>query len=462
MTGEPRDLCLWSQPMFSATQRVVTTVTVTKSRQGTQWTAPLVGGLLALALAAGICAGLIAWGHATFFETDDGARQRFRQVFPVVEGAGAAVLGFQRVPVTIDRQNAGGGERLTYRIVVSPLGGLLLIGLALVAGGAVTYRLSGRERNVFSSGVRIAVVFAIGCFVISLVLLLGKASIPEAPNAGRGYTVVYRPSHVAAILWPLVWGLVFGSLGAFIGKHGRRWRRELFSGVALRAALTGLAAGVGLVLLAGVLTGLVGSLTHKSAAAEVLGSGRNVAGIVEGVVVGLPHATGMGLLASMGVPAHYEQSARTIGTVEDGTASIVGGVRQFRSFRGNGVRDPNPTFSRRDVSIPRYALGGLLIAIVMTVVTGYRAAAGSEGEDRQTIRSAIVAAATLTIFFWIVGYLVGGKADVTVTLGSDVTGGRSAFVASRLGLLFLPPLWTLGGGLIGASLRALLRRRAAL
>jgi hypothetical protein len=454
--------------MFSATQKVVTTVTVTKSRQGTQWTAPLVGGLLALALAAGICAGLIAWGHATFFETDDGARQRFREVFPVLEGTGAAVLGFQRVPVTIDRQEYGGGsgsrprERLTYRIVVSPLGGLLLIGLALVAGGAVTHRLGGRERTVFASGARMAAVFALACFVLSFLVPLGNASTARDFNGPLGYTVTYGPSHVAAILWPLVWGLIFGSLGTFIGKYGRRWRRELFGGVARRAALTGLATGVVLVLLAGVLTALVGSLTHKSAAAEVVGSARNVAGIAEGVVVGLPHATGMSLLASMGVPAHHEQSSRTIGRVEDGTASIIGGVRQRRVFRGTGVRDTNPTFSRRDISIPRYALGGLLIAIVMTVVTGYRAAAGSEGDVRQAVRSAIVAAACLTFFFWIVGYLVGGTADVTVTSGSDVTGGTSAFVASRLGLLFLPPLWTLGGGLLGAGLRARIRPRTAL
>jgi hypothetical protein len=36
-------------------------------------------------------------------------------------------------------------EHLTYRIAVSPLGELLLIGLALAAGGALAQRIIGRR-----------------------------------------------------------------------------------------------------------------------------------------------------------------------------------------------------------------------------------------------------------------------------------------------------------------------------
>ena len=437
----------------------MTTVTETDARQSTRWSAALAGALLSLTIAFGICAGLIAVGHQTFFETDDGARQRFQQVFPVLEGAANTVLGFQRVPVTLDRQEFPGSrptEHLTYRIVVSPLGGLLLVGLALLVGGAVMQRMNGGRGNAIASGARMAALFAAACFSLSFILPLKNVLIEPGLNASNGFTMIYRPAHIGALIWPLVWGLVFASLGAFIGKNGRGWRRELMAtleahtdtgAIALRSASRGLATGTALVLLAGVLTAVVGIATHPKEAGEVLGSARNVAGIAEGVVLGLPHATGAGLVASMGVPARYKATDHS-GRAEalSQTASIFSGERQ-RFVPGGAFH------------VPRYALGGLLIATAFTIATGYRAAALSGDDVRQATRSAVAAAACLTLFLWIVGYLVGGASDISLRAGSGVTGGTTTIGLSPLPLLVVTPLWTFGGAFVGAILHDTLARR---
>lgn len=437
----------------------MTELTRTKTRPDTRWGAPLVGGLVALAIALGICAGLVAWGHRTFPDNKDGAAQRFRQVLPVPQGAAAAVLGFQRVAVTLDRREVATAdpdsrspERLTYRMVVPPLGGLLLVGLALVIGGAVTRRLETQEAGSIA---RMAVVFAVACFALSFLISLGKATVPRDPNIALGFTVTYRPSHIGAVIWPLVWGLAFGSLGAFIATHGRRWRRELLEarGPAFRAALSGLVTGIALVLLAGVLTAVVGIATHKDQAGDVLGSAKNVAGIAEGIVLGLPHATGGSLLLSMGIPARYTLDVYDSDYFdESATASIFGGERD-RPGLAHGFGVPAPPRERYELAIPRYALGGLLIAMAFTVVAGYRAAAGSAGSVARALRSAAVAAAWMTVFLWIIAYLVDVESDVRVFQGSTVSGADATLGPSFVPVLFLPLVWALGGGMLGALLR---------
>jgi hypothetical protein len=306
-----------------------------------------------------------------------------------------------------------------------------------------------------------AVLFAAACFALSFLVPANKTFTQQGPFVANAFTLAYRPSHVGAVIWPLLWGLLFGSLGAFIGAHGRRWRQELTTKIeartrtmanAVRAAVAGLATGIGLVLLAGILTAVVGVATHSSEAGRVLGSATNVAGIAEGVVVGLPHATGAGLVGSMGIPARYEANDVNGDGSEYAKASIFGGERQQRDRRrGFDTADPpgpNP------LPVPRYALGGLAIAIAFTVVTGYRAAAAS-ATVRETVTSVVLAAGCLTVALWIVGYLVGGELDVRLITESFVDGVHMTMGPSVVEALVLPPIWTLAGGAIGALLHRL-------
>jgi hypothetical protein len=451
---------------------VTTTETVPRSLQISRASASVVGGLLAFAIALGISAGLVAWGHTTYPDSDDGSRERLGQVLPVPAGAGIAALSFQRVPFTVEREELSGGqfrgpERIRYRGVISLLGGLLLVGLALVVGGAVAHRMD-KQRGAFRSGLGVALVFAAACFVLSFLVPLAESLIPAGPNAGRGSTITFRPSPIGALIWPFIWGLVFGSLGAFIGKHGRGWRRELVTAlearttvatIALRATARGIKAGLAMFMLAAVLTAGFGIALHVEGTRDVLGSSETASGIAEGIIVGLPHAAGAGLVGSMGIPVRYEVTDHVRKSTEQFTVGIFGGEGQRQLL-------PGATFSGRpgensDVPVPGYALGGLLIAVGLTVATGYRAAALSE-DKTGTIGSVIAAAMCLTVFLWIIAYLVGVRLDVTLLEPECCSGAQATLAPSQFATILVTPAWAIGGGFVGAWLHARRRGTAAL
>jgi hypothetical protein len=250
-----------------------------------------------------------------------------------------------------------------------------------------------------------------------------------------------------------------------IARHGRQWRARFLASIetrtpawanALRAALSGLVTGLGLVLLAGILTAVVGIASHPDQAGDVLGSGKNVAGIAEGVVLGLPHATGAGLLGSMGIPGHYEFGGEP---QEFATASIFEGERQRRILeRGSFGGQPSNPLDRYALTIPRYAQGGLAIAVIFTVLAGFRAARSAGTDAFRAIRSALMTASLLTVFLWTIAYLVGGKARLNFQMrrSEQILQG---WVGPKLTeTLLLPLLWTVGGGLLGALLSLLKAR----
>lgn len=421
------------------------------------WRAPLVGAFLAIAIAFAMCAGLVVWGHRTFPNADENAVRRFRQYLPVLQGGGATFYAFQRVPMnlelresTTERVNSRfeDPERADVRVVVSPLGGLLVVGVALVAGGAVAWRKRDAEDDSIAGAAgRMAIVFALASLVLSFVLPLAKTTLEPQAFARRSTFLAYEPSHLGAFVWPWVWAFLFGSLGMHIARHGRGWRRRLVEQLAarspdganaLRAAASGLATGALLVLLAGVLTAGVAIARNPTKAGDVLGSGRDVAGIVEGVALGLPHATGAGLLGSMGVPAKYGTTVYNRDDPTEGSVGIFGG--RSRQPEGSAT-----------IPVPRYALGGLAIGAILTMVTGFRAAAGASGESSR-LRSVLMAAGISTVFLWVIAYLIGGSARMLMGI-EELRESGASIGASPLAALFVPVVWTFGGGLVGAFLQ---------
>lgn len=423
------------------------------------WKAPLIGGLLSLALAFGACVGLVAIGHQVFPSDDSGGEQSFKQAVPPLEGGGATFFGFQRVAVNLELQEIpessgfgenldAGAERGSVRVVFSPLGGLLLVGLALVVGGLWTWRLQkpGQTR-AFDSVLRMAIVFAAASFALSFVLPIRELNLEAGSFSSSRSTLTYEPSHIGALFWPFAWAIIFVSLGTFIAGHRGDWRRQLWTlidarsrnwAMALRAALSGLIVGLLLVIIAGVAAAAVVIGLHTSEAGEIFSSGKNIGGMAEGVVVGLPHAAGAGLLGSMGVPAHYENRGTDVDS--SGTLSIFGRVSRER-------------FGRDTFSVPRYALGGLAIALICTMVAGYRAARAGADDASRAIRSALMAAALLTICLWIVAFFIGGHFRFSFT-SSDTERSmlQGGIGASPVATIFLPLLWAVGGGLLGAFL----------
>jgi hypothetical protein len=429
-----------------------------RARLVRSWKAPVFGGLVALVIAFCLCAGLVAWAHKVFPSGDPNAPRRFKQSLPVLAGGGATFYAFQRVPMNMKLRESTTEtvnsrfetpERGDLRVVVSPLGGLLLVGLALVAGGAVAWRKRDPSPDTIArSAIRMATVFAVACLGLSFMLPLADTTLEPLAYARRSTMLAYVPSHLGAFVWPFTWALIFGSLGMHVARHRAEWVRQLFSRIAarkpdganaLRGALSGLAAGAVLVIVAGLVAAGVAIAQHPAGAGAVLGSGRNVAGIAEGVVLGLPHATGAGLLGSMGVPARYEAPLLGSGEPRVGSVGIFGGA----SGRDHGSIA---------TAVPRYALGGLAIAAIFTVVTGFRAAAGAGGDAERAIRAAYMAAGLLTVFLWIIAYLVRGRARLITGISEQTSEFHGSIGASLIPVIFLPLVWSFGGGLVGALL----------
>ncbi|MGH2795796.1 MAG: hypothetical protein ACRDKG_16005 [Actinomycetota bacterium] len=423
----------------------------------------MVGGLVAILVGFAFCAGLVSLGHATFPGDDEGAPKVFRQYLPKLHGGAVTFFAFQRVPTNLRLRETTrepivsrfqDPERADVKITVSPLGGLLVVGGALAIGGAVAWRFREGGDTVTGMAARMAVV-------VSLASLGGSFILPQFHTAldpdvfGRRTTLLsYEPSHLGAFVWPFIWTFLFGALGMHVARRDRARRERLGSSEgapqavsALRAAISGLRTGAALVLLALLLAAGVGIARNPSIAAEVFGSSRNVAGVVEGVVLGGPHAIGAGLLGSMGIPAKF---GTTMYDPEEpptgGSVSIIGGeVSKAEGSLG--------------VAVPRYALGGLAIAAIFTLATGYRAAAVAGSDRRRALRAALLAAAFLSMTMWILGYLVGGSGRM-ITGTIELQTIRASAGVSPWAAIALPVVWSVGGGLIGAMLRVRISRTA--
>jgi hypothetical protein len=417
-----------------------------------KWRAAVIGGLLALILGVGASVALVAIGRQVI--PAHSAQQGFQWHLGSIESGTTTFYGFQRVQVgwelhgVREPSNSFGGNlepvavSQSLRIAFSPIGGLLLIGFAIMVGARVAWRLQKpAEATSLQTALRTASVFAVAALAVSYVVSHRTITPAGSFNGAESVTLRFVASRVGSFLWPLAWGVVFGSLGAFIAAHPGDWRRQFRArvdsrlprdlGIGLRAALSGLLLGLLLVVSVGAATGIVAIALHPADARDVFSSGKNVIGIAEGIVIGLPPAAGAGVLGSMGVPARYKSVFDE--NVASGNVSIFGA--ELESFK-----------------VPGAAVGGLSIALILTVLTGYRATTENSGGVSRAIRSAILAALFLTIFLWIIASLLGGSSTAVMKPGFFADRSLSSFTLypSLLPAILLPLAWTLGGGFVGA------------
>lgn len=254
-----------------------------------RWAEPARAALLAFAVALAGCLafyGLLyaVSGAGTSGEVGTGAPNPLQ----------AALLFFylpQRVGILV--AGAGGGE-----LVFAPLGALLLLGIVIAAGGSLAARAGNTPGQRFGAVLPYAVTFAVVSLVASFFASIG----------GSGGSTV---SHWGALFMPLLWGLIFGSIGAArrVYGHGPVWRRQV--GAALEAHFRGAAgtiagalagAAIALVLVLVVLViGIVVAGAH-SAAADT-GTSIDAKTVFAGLLIlalVLPNLASWVLLASFG------------------------------------------------------------------------------------------------------------------------------------------------------------------
>ena len=312
------------------------------------------------------------------------------------------------------------------------LPGLALIGLSIVAATALAVRLTpGSQRRRVRLALSVAAAYA-------LIAGLGALLVPLHGTA-RGFAaeVAVHLSPLEAFLLPFCWALLFSSLGALVGLFGRRWRHEASRllgawATPLSSSLRGLAAGLAVSFLVTIAGGL--ALAGEQVRNFALGSvGQSVEALLAAVLL-LPTAVAAVLLGSFGVSGDWRMDALSHG---EGSLSVFGGA-----LPGTGS-DPSGTLPGALVLLP-------LVGFATVFTVGWLTARGSGEDVKRSLGNSLRAGALLTAILWLVGLLARVDAQVGGLLGFH-------FAPNATSLLWLVPLWSFLGCLLGASAWVLTR-----
>lgn len=316
-------------------------------------------------------------------------------------------------------------ETAELRFVAIP--GLLLVGLAVAATAALAAKaFPGPARRKMSVALAMPVAYA---------LLLGTAAllVPlhfTAPGFGSHVTV--EPSSFEAFLLPLVWGLLFASIGGLVGIHGRNWRRAAAQrlgawamplAVSLRALALALAASAALVL-AGAIALTGGDFSWVTGA----GFGHAVK-VVGGALLVLPTLAASVLLSGFGVSFDWQLDALAHG---EGSISAFGGPLPTGSEDLTGAQGVPGLFALAPV-----------ITIGMVLAIGWISARRSGPNVRLGLANAVRAATLITLAVWLLALLARVEAQAGGLLGFHLAPDASA-------LLWRVPLVAFLGTFVGS------------
>lgn len=358
------------------------------------------GGAAALAIAialAGITALFLLLGAL-------GVASAPETLAAAVQDAAVALYAVQLVGFSFFNETA------ELRFVAIP--GLLLVGLAVAAAAALAAKaFPGSARRKMSVALAMPVTYA---------LLLGTAAllVPlhfTAPGFGSDVTV--EPSSFEAFLLPLVWGLLFASIGGLVGIHGRNWRRAVAQrlgawamplAASLRVLAVALAASTALVLAGAVALG-GGDFSWVTGG----GFGHAVK-VVVGALLVLPTLAASVLLSGFGVSFDWQLDALAHG---EGSISAFGGPLPTGSEDLTGAQGVPGLFALAPV-----------ITIGMVLAIGWISARRSGSNARLGLANAVRAATLVTLAVWLLALLARVEAQAGGLLGFHLTPDAGALL----------------------------------
>jgi Zn-dependent metalloprotease len=329
-------------------------------------------------------------------------------------------------------------ETAELRFVAIP--GLLLVGLMVAAAAALAAKaFPGSARRKMSVVLVMPVAYA---------LLLGAAAllVPlqfTAPGFGAG--VVVEPSLLEAFVLPVVWGLLFATIGGLVGIHGRNWHRAAAQRLgiwatpltaSLRALALALAATTALVLIGAVaVTG--GDLSWVTDGGFV-----HAVKVIGGVLLILPTLAASVLVSGFGISYDWQLDALAHG---EGSVSAFGGPLPTSGENLTGAQGVPGLFALAPV-----------IAIGMVFAIGWISARRTGSNPRLVLANAVRAATLVTLAVWLLALLARIEVQAGGLLGFHLTPDAGALLW-RVPLVAL--LGTLSGTLAWAMTRGSLARR---
>jgi Zn-dependent metalloprotease len=316
------------------------------------------------------------------------------------------------------------GHTAELRFVAVPV--LFLIGLSIMATTAIAARLTpGPARRKLTVALATPFAYALGSGLAAQLVPLHLTA------HGFGDGIAVTPSPVEAFLLPLVWGLLFASVGGLIGAFGKDWRREgmrLLGVWATPLVSTLRTLAVALAVCAAVT--VAGMLTLTGGIPETIINGGLGHGLltVGAALLALPTLVAGVFVSGFGVAFDWNLNALSEG---HGSISALGGT----------VPTANSNLAHAHGAPAVLALAPVLVLMTVLAV-GWLSARRSGSNIKLCLVNALRAAALLTLGVWLLGMLARVDAQAGGLLGLHMAPKSSA-------LLWQVPLISFAGCLAG-------------
>lgn len=351
----------------------------------------------------------------------------------------------QHVPLDIHAAASASGTGGSLDIAVNfPITGLLLIpAIALTIGGYLSAAsdFNRRARYSIARGALMGPFYGV---LLAILTFFGTSNL-SASLLGADLNVTLAPDTLAAFVYGLLWGLIFGALGGWLQFAGRRGFADALP--AMRAAASrrvlGAIAGAVVALISGIavfialvvgvfvvaVTAQHATITPNTALSGSLG-GANAAALV--VMLSFALAPTLGIIAF---------------TFAAGASFDISGATNVTSSGGSGI-------SFGLIGAPQHPTNNLVYLLMLVPLVCYIAGgrvsariAGARRPDEAMLAGALIAL-PFSILFAGVAALAGTSVDVNVLIAS-ASGGA----APSLGGAFLAGLvgGAIGGAIGGAS-----------
>jgi hypothetical protein len=212
-------------------------------------TAREVGAVLALGWPRAIARSVVAFLvvlllAAALVVLDEAADPSGRSFFDVLRAIGLVFYFFHHTGIEPDFTRLGLTEaagspfaEFSFTFAVALLLGTLLALWLLYRGGrAVARSVGGATWARSLHGAKVAIPYALLAFAMSFVAEFSE-DVPQSEFLPTSGPLVFMPSPISALLWPLALGLVAGTLGGL--ASGEQWAAPEGFGARVRAVLRG-------------------------------------------------------------------------------------------------------------------------------------------------------------------------------------------------------------------------------
>jgi len=392
----------------------------------------------------------------------------------VARTGGLLFFWFNRVALTFElRRGTAPGSRVagSVAVVFAPLLGTIIVWSLLFLGGrAVARRAPGGPRSAALHGAKLALPYAALCFLASFLTTVRGAAGPSSVQLISSV----GPSHGDALVWPLLFGVVFGGIGGLLSHPRTRGGDAALE----RAAAAG---GVGM-LVTSLVAAFAGLLLLAAAKPSTTRAYFHTAfdrGAARGAAL-------LGVQALVTPNMATWVMAPAMGGCDAVTVSVTSGRGCFLSYwrfpRGRGalgtlgvggLGGTGPSGAVGERRAPAAYFLFLLIPLIASLAGGARAArwptrrrsAPDSPESVARAGSAAVRGACAGVVFAALAAVLFASAGLSARLHGSVAaaggiiGGRAitATVGPRFGLgVALAAAWGVAGGAAGG---VLFRRR---